>query len=395
MVGSATTVNNQVVLTDEQRKAVDLCVSRLRAGVDMTTLFGPAGTGKSTLARFIAEGVGGMDSVAFVAPTGKAALVLRKKGLPAQTLHSLIYVPVGASAKELKRLQQLEAETADPNRKAALQERIDELIELLKSPKFVLKDKDELAGLSAVILDESSMVGEGLLNDLRSFDIPILALGDPAQLPPVKATTPLASPGFKPTVLLKTGHRFADESPVNYFATRVRLHGGWAVNEWRDGSGLNPVESFNLNDLQISRLLDYDQVICGKNQTRQWLNGKMREQLGLPADELDDNDRLVALRNDPEHGLINGEQYLVSELAGMIKEEDLVKIEGFVGARDVPLFAFAYAITCHKAQGSEWDNIVIFDQSQAFGREADRWLYTAITRAAESFVLLRHRRKTV
>ena len=392
MVGSTAAVT----LTDEQQRAVDLCIARLRKGVPLTTLFGPAGTGKTTLARFIAEGLGGYSNVAFAAPTGKAALVLRNKGLEfAQTLHSLIYVPIGASAKELKRLQDLEKNTNDPNRKAALQERIDTLIELLKTPKFVLREKKELAGLRAVILDESSMVGGELLDDLMSFDIPVLALGDPAQLPPVKASSPLAVEGYKPTVMLSTGHRFADDSVIHWFATRVRTMGAWSVNEWRGGSGLNLVPTFALPDEQIPTLLQYDQVICGTNATRQWLNTKMRASLGLPADELDDNDRLVALRNDPEHGLINGEQYTVTELAGMVKESDLVRIEGFVTKRDIPLFAFAYAITAHKAQGSEWPDIVIFDQSKAFGAQADKWLYTAITRAADSFVLLRQSRQGV
>ena len=52
-------------------------------------------------------------------------------------------------------------------------------------------------------------------------------------------------------------------------------------------------------------------------------------------------------------------------------------------------FEFAYAITCHKAQGSEFDFVVVFDESWLFGEERDRWLYTAITRAKEKLLIVR------
>ncbi|MBP3433826.1 MAG: ATP-binding domain-containing protein, partial [Clostridia bacterium] len=52
-------------------------------------------------------------------------------------------------------------------------------------------------------------------------------------------------------------------------------------------------------------------------------------------------------------------------------------------------FEFAYAVTCHKAQGSEFDFVVVFDESWAFGEERNRWLYTAITRAKEKLLIIR------
>ena len=52
-------------------------------------------------------------------------------------------------------------------------------------------------------------------------------------------------------------------------------------------------------------------------------------------------------------------------------------------------FEFAYAVTCHKAQGSEFDFVVVFDESWAFGVERSRWLYTAITRAREKLLIIR------
>lgn len=52
-------------------------------------------------------------------------------------------------------------------------------------------------------------------------------------------------------------------------------------------------------------------------------------------------------------------------------------------------FEFAYAITCHKAQGSEFDFVIVFDESWAFSEEKNRWLYTAITRAKEKLLIIR------
>ena len=51
--------------------------------------------------------------------------------------------------------------------------------------------------------------------------------------------------------------------------------------------------------------------------------------------------------------------------------------------RDSDEFTYGYALTTHKAQGSQWDNVTLFDESYAFREHRDRWLYTALTRAAE------------
>lgn len=386
---------SEIELTPAQQKAVDLASSRLRAGAPLTTIFGVAGTGKSLVASRIAERLGS-GQVAFVAPTGKAALVLRKKGVPATTVHSLIYWPVGASRATLERLQKELDKARTEKERETLSARIAELIDLLASPKFILKQPEELGDErgpdrpTAIVLDEASMVSGQMLEDLMSFGIPVLALGDPAQLPPVKATSPLSGAGYRPTILLNEMHRFALESPINYFATQVRERGPRGVDSWRDGSGLNLVDSFTLDADGTETLLDYDQVLCGRNGTRMRLNASMRAVLGFPPDELDDVDRMVALRNEPKWDLINGEQYTVDELVRVngVPESALMQLEGVA---QIPLFGFAYAITTHKAQGSEWGRIVIFDESAVFGRDATKWLYTAITRAVDEAVVLRMR----
>jgi exodeoxyribonuclease-5 len=114
-------------------------------------LFGYAGTGKTTLAKHLAAHIDGR--VRFAAYTGKAAHVMRIKGCKdAGTLHSLIYIC---------------SETAD-------------------GPWFELTDQSPLAEAALLIVDECSMVDTRLGDDILSFGVPVLVLGDPEQLPPVR-----------------------------------------------------------------------------------------------------------------------------------------------------------------------------------------------------------------
>ncbi|WP_367218934.1 AAA family ATPase [Mesorhizobium sp.] len=126
-------------------------------------VFGYAGTGKTTLARHFADALKG--HVSYMAYTGKAAMVMRKNGCRgAMTIHATIY-------------------DVDFNHQTGVK-------------KFVVKDVDELADTALFVVDECSMVDEEIGKDLLSFGVPVLVLGDPAQLPPVKAaaSSPMPTP---------------------------------------------------------------------------------------------------------------------------------------------------------------------------------------------------------
>src|SRR5688572_1511980 len=181
-----------------QQDAALLAVSRwLKTGrPQVFRLFGYAGTGKTTLARRIADDAGG--EVLFAAFTGKAAQVMRNKGCRnARTIHSLIYRPRGEKPeKETGELQ----------------------------PAFALNRTSEVRKAKLVIIDECSMVDEKLGRDLLSFGTPILVLGDPGQLPPVKAGE--GGGGYfteaEPDVMLTEIHRQARENPIIALAQTVR-----------------------------------------------------------------------------------------------------------------------------------------------------------------------------
>lgn len=337
-------------------------------------LFGYAGTGKTTLARHIAEDIDG--TVAFAAYTGKAAHVLREKGCEgAGTIHSLIYRPRVGDDEE--------------------------------QPVFSLNHDSAAAEAELIIIDECSMVDEELGRDLLSFGTPVLVLGDPAQLPPVKGG------GFfteaEPDRMLTEVHRQAQDNPI------IRLSMAVRAGEPVDYGDYGESRVIPRRDIDAERILAADQVLVGTNKTRRAYNQRIRELKGLLSPMPAVGDKLVCLRNDKQKGLLNGGTWTVTRLAAPKKNHlrlDIVP-EDEPGAKTVKAsihpaffedggeslaypqrrnsdeFDYGYALTVHKSQGSQWDDIVLFDESYAFREHRDRWLYTGITRAAERITIVR------
>ncbi|MBX3576906.1 MAG: ATP-dependent RecD-like DNA helicase [Rhizobiaceae bacterium] len=348
-------------------------------------LFGYAGTGKTTLARHFAEHVDGQ--VQFAAFTGKAAQVLRSKGATnARTIHSLIYRPRGEEA--------VEDETTG---KTSM------------SPTFSLNRQSPVARAKLVIIDECSMVDEQLGKDLMSFGTPILVLGDPGQLPPISGGGYFTD--HEPDVLLTEIHRQARDNPIIRLALDVR-----EGREFMRGD-YGTAQVIGREDVNQDLVLKADQVLVGTNRTRRRYNQRLRELKGFAAAYPQAGDKLVCLRNDPAKGLLNGSLWKVMTSAKetvkpginllVSPEEDdpdrgVAKIKLLKSAFDDPDadipwqqkkryddFDFGYALTVHKAQGSQWNDVVLFDESWAFKETRQRWLYTAITRAAETLTVVR------
>ncbi|CVI61613.1 MULTISPECIES: ATP-dependent DNA helicase [Agrobacterium] len=368
---------------DEALKAVSSWLKEGRTPV--FRLFGYAGTGKTTLAKHFAENVDG--EVLFAAFTGKAAQVLRSRGATnARTIHSLIYRPRGEETVE-------DEETG----KTSI------------APMFSINRQSPLAKAALIIIDECSMVDEQLGRDLMSFGTPILVLGDPGQLPPVSGG------GFfteqEPDYLLSEIHRQAKDNPIIHLAMDVRE--GREIMRGDYGSA----QVISKSEVTQSLVLDADQVLVGTNRTRRRYNQRLRELKGFTADYPQSGDKLVCLRNDPAKGLLNGSLWQVMSSSRetvkpginlMIRPEDddmdrgAAKIKLLKAAfedveTEIPWstrkrydeFDFGYALTVHKAQGSQWNNVVLFDESYAFRDSRERWLYTAITRAAETLTIVR------
>src|SRR5262252_2028791 len=338
-------------------------------------LFGYAGTGKTTLARHLAEDVDG--EVAFGAFTGKAALVMRRKGCSdASTIHSMIY-----------RARDSGEET----------------------PSFELWDDSPAAHASLVVIDECSMVDAELGRDLLSFGAPVLVLGDPAQLPPIQGG------GFfteaEPDAMLTEVHRQAADDPIIHMSMAVRE--GQRLEPGRYGDS----EVVREAALDPGRVLGADQALVGRNVTRRAYNGRLRERRGFAEALPVRGDKLVCLRNNRRKGLFNGGLWVVKEKPKprrkilrmrLAPDEDLgdpvdmqvkvsVRPECFTGGIETleweerkafDEFDFGYVLTVHKAQGSQWDDVVLFDESGVFAESRDRWLYTGVTRAAKRLTVV-------
>lgn len=341
-------------------------------------LFGFAGSGKTTLAQEIAGMAG---SALYAAFTGKAALVLQRKGCAgASTIHSLIY-----KAKD----------------------------DALGGVYFTLNPDSPVASAGLVIIDECSMVGEELARALLSFGTRVLVLGDPAQLPPVSKGENRDGLGFfteghTPDVMLTEIHRQAAGNPIIAMATTVRTGGKLKLGDYGES---RVIPRSHLSQRMVT---EGGQMLVGMNKTRRANNQKIRKLKGFTGNLPQVGERLVCLRNKRDKGLLNGGLWDVKELpvstshrcvrmdvaseddAGFVVET-MVPVNFFLGTEDqlepkfrraMDEFDFGYALTCHKAQGSQWDRVLVIDESFVFKEDRDRWLYTAITRAAERITIV-------
>ena len=328
-------------------------------------LFGYAGTGKSTLAAEIGRSRGG---VVFASLTGKAAHVLRQKGCTScSTIHKLIY-------------------------KTTWDEERERFVHDLKKPA-------ELWPVHLIVIDEASMVNARLAHDLMSFGKPILVIGDPAQLPPVEGEHFFM--GVKPDAMLTEIHRQARNNPILRLADDVRR--GRKLPRYLDED--------NLRITDDADPLDYDIVLCGTNDTRRRLNRRIRrlrrfQRASESSRGPQLGETLVCLRNDyaVNAPVFNGSTWTVRSVC---QSDDIWRL-GLSSAPDrtavqVPdacftseppkllngyqSFDFGYALTVHKAQGSEWARVLLINESGVFRDQARRWLYTGVTRASDRLTI--------
>jgi len=406
-------------------------------------LFGYAGSGKSTVLKFALDELGlsphrsakdgpcvpGVVTATF---TGKAALVLTRKGTPARTIHSLIYSVTEATEEEVEAAGKRLREAEDAARRLSGFERttaeaaieaMRQALSAMKHPRFALNPQSDAADARLIVLDEVSMVGEDMARDLMSFGKPILVLGDPGQLPPIKGDG--AFTRDEPDVMLTEIHRQAAESAIIRLATMART--GEPIGF---GSYDARVAKMRKGDVTPEQALHGGQLICGMNATRLQINNAMRAAAGLGDTWLPTGaaEKIVCLKNQNDLGLINGMFVTLEDIvdegslyfSAVVTDEDGRRVgpvdrDGRPGRlrlykghfEDHVAFdrtrhdrdwkdkkylteaTFGWAITAHKAQGSQWENVIVWDDG--LGRtEIDRrrWLYTAITRAERGLVLL-------
>jgi exodeoxyribonuclease-5 len=417
-------------LTIDQEKALD-AIGRWLKDEDQWLFYlgGYAGTGKTTLMHYFINSL--PEPPVCLAPTGKAASVLQKRLEKAAvtTIHSALYNPVIPDISKLESLlNQLDNSRSvmkdrmlsgegDINTKphtdllkaiAAEKERLANI-----KLKFQNKPCIEIQEGDLVIVDESSMVTDRMLDDLSKLNAKILFVGDPGQLPPV------GDKGYftytRPDAMLSQVMRQALDNPI--LALSMKIRNGEKIDKKLQNE---TVERLPKAEYDVQRLTEFDQVLTGTNAMRRKVNRIIRKTRGHEGVMPQNGERLICLKNQYKFGmwLINGIQCVTTDEATTNDNLDWVVsvlYEGELLDR-LPYYAYpfranydfkaeqdpwpmrkhlaeldyGYAITVHKSQGSEWDNVCVVDdemfiQDKEFRK---RWLYTAVTRAKQKLVWL-------
>lgn len=393
-----------MILTKRQEEGLRTAVARHRAGEKYTVIAGYAGTGKSTLVRYIIDALNvEEDRVCHCAFTGKAAEVLKKKGNKnVATLHRLLYEHIPRPAGGFFR----------------------------KPKPFIDYD--------VIVVDEISMAPKSLMELLFKHQVYVICLGDPFQLPPIDKD--------EDNHLLDDPHIFLDEimrqeedSEIIQLTMKIRNQ------EPIDYYNGNEVKIIPYSDLNTGVLQWGDQILTATNAKRQAINNQMRALQGRTGEPAD-GDKIICLRNYWEDSSLNGDA-LINGTIGILQnsfqtwreiprfvQSDIRKFDVLVGDLVVPEtndvyqmtemdrqmiitgekccdwrlsyklgklrpkcgeivpkeFTYAYAITTHKSQGSEWPKVVVLEEKFPFDKiEHARWLYTACTRSSEKLVLVR------
>ena len=391
-----------MILTDKQQTGLQIAVDRYKAHEAYTCISGYAGTGKSTLIKFIIAALGlEPHQVCYVAYTGKAAQVLKQKGCPNPiTAHKLLY-----KAKPM------------PNGSYKF------------DPKSSLEGEYEI-----IVVDEISMLPKAMWERLLSHHVHVIACGDPFQLPPIDKDSD--------NHVLDNPHIFLDEIMRQAYDSEIIRFSMWI----REGK---PISEFPASGDQVmmidqkdvvTGMYDWaDQIICATNSKRNQINTYMRDIKGFgPEPEV--GDKIISLRNQWEFfsagndpaPLTNGTIGTISYtdlrtmwvpkyishkpidflFTTMVDENgdrfDFIPVDykalktgekALTGEQEYRLrkvkkypdppfeFSYAYGITCHKSQGSEWGKVMVYEERFPFDKtEHARWAYTAATRASEKLV---------
>ena len=389
-----------IVLTNDQLKASYLAeIWWKHSTSQLFEISGKAGTGKTFMVLYLIKEVFNleMDDVLFVAYTGKAATVLSRNGCPAQTIHSAIYDYVKRPDKD---------EDGNIRRKASGAPILKGVFE----KKSMLKKK-----YSLIVVDEASFVNIDVARDLLSFGIPVIALGDLNQLPPVFGDQFFLT---KPDVILNQIMRQEDGSPIVYLANQILDCNPLKVGVYKN---CYVIKRDDVTDFQLQSA---DMILCGTNALRHAINNKFRDEyLRFKYRDFPQlGEKVICKRNNWDRS-IGGGIYLTNGMTGTVDYVDKssynkksftmdfkpdfgnkvfrnLKVnynrlmkggdyeEEDYSEKFLDQFEFGYANTVHSSQGSQWKSVVFFDQKFMAPDDQRKLEYTAITRAEEQIGIL-------
>lgn len=371
-----------------------------RSTKQLIEISGPAGSGKTTLIRYFIERLGlTYDQVLFVAFMGKAASQMARNGLPAKTIHSAIY-------------DYKEKMARDDNGKIILKSN--------GKPKLVsyFQLKDHISKkIKLIVLDEAGMVDEKMGTDLLSFNIPVIALGDLNQLPPV-----FGNPFFlrEPDIILKQIMRQVEGNPVIWISQQILagnplkygVYGNSSIIPKKDISDFHFRKSdiiltgtnrlrYNINqycreEIKGIKKLEYphigEKVICRKNNWSQSLDGKIYLTNGLTGfvdniykDSYNTRTMKMDFRPDFTKKIFKNIEFDYKHMYSIPGQEDESNKYGFYYDK----MEYAYAITTHASQGSQWDSIMyLHEDYMRDPNDIKKLMYTAVTRASNALIMV-------
>lgn len=358
---------------------------------------GPAGSGKTTIVYELVKEIGlEPEEVLFMAYVGKATMALALKGNFAKTIHSTIY--------DIQYVPKLDDEGMPITQNGRV----------LTTFTFVKKESLPKQ-IRLLVIDEGSMVDGRIGEDILSFGLPILVLGDLNQLPPV-----FGNPFFlkNPDVVLTQIMRQSENNPIIWLSQQILKGKKIEYGKYGDKCFVIPKEQIDNNLLKTS-----DIIICGKNATRENINQYYRRNImGVSVDKTPvHGDKIVCRQNNWKLS-IDENVFLINGLIGYIENIHLETYNGktinidfrpeFMPDKcfeNIPIdypylfqpvtdkstnrfnmankFQFARAITCHLSQGSQYNNVLYYRErmgTHSYQRSLD---YTAVTRAVEGLVI--------
>lgn len=381
-------------LSEKQKNVMDNILQWYKDHSQQYITFGGyAGTGKTTLLGNIGQYLHTENKkikIAYCSYTGKAARVLQRKLRDAGSLNPSDYIGT-----------------------------IHGLIY-----KAICDDKDNIIGwerksteefgYNLIIVDEASMVTSQIWDDLLSFNVPALAAGDHGQLPPIEGTFNLMD---NPILKLEEIFRQERENPIIKISEIARRYGQIPFMNFSDTVRKISKRDEDTQEFLSDKLASFDDqtmVLVGYNRTRTDLNKGIRQLLEFESPSPMYGDRVICLKNNPSMGIFNGMTGTILSISkndvgnfydaeiSLDGEDDIfsgpISIDQFgrqdtltpYRSEDMNLFDFGYALTVHKAQGSQARKVIVFEER--FPRMTDdnwrRWLYTAITRAEEELYII-------
>jgi len=351
-------------------------------------LAGPAGTGKTTIIQELSTHLMQLGcDYKVVTPTGKASSVLKGKGVDATTIHALMYKP-----------------------------------DLDEDGNLIRFEKQETMIADAIIMDEASMLSRPIFNDIMGYNIPILYVGDFWQLPAVSMDGDdfniMSVPDYELSEVLRTSL----SNPITALATDVRKTGKFAAAKYKGKSQVRFLDTNVTKHLLMDN--HFDIMLCATNRKRNSLNSLARVAKGYHTEMPVEGETIMCLKNGFYSGtrIFNGERFTIIRV-GTASTLSTVK-DGYKQAisysirsldrpsleihniqipngcwdevqspnerfhdRTVGFFTFGYAVTVHKAQGSEYKNVLFLDE-KVNGWDRKRFRYTGVTRATDHITIV-------